>query len=153
MINTILVAIDTTDEQARSIVRVAASLAKDHDARLYALAVFQFSPQVIAGPGVAVAASPPSPEEEARLRDETTDQLNGIISDAAVDVEPLVEQGNPVNVINGMARTLDADLTVVGCHQKGFWKALLDPSVSKTLLDDAPNALFVVTSSFIERLG
>ena len=153
MINRILVAIDTTDEQARSIVRVAASLAKDHDARLYALAVFQVSPHVIAGPGAAAAAAPPSPEEQAWLRDETMDQLNEIISDTAVDAEPLVEQGNPVNAINGMARTLDADLTVVGCHQKGFWKALLDPSVSKTLLDDAPNALLVVTSSFIERLG
>jgi len=153
MINKVLVAIDTTDEQARSIVRIAACLAKDRDARLYALAVFQVSPHVIAGPGAAAAAAPPSPEEQARVRDETMDQLNEIISDTAVDAEPLVEQGNPVSAINGMARTLDADLTVVGCHQKGFWKALLDPSVSKTLLDDAPNALFVVTSAFIERLG
>ena len=153
MISNILVAIDTNDEQASKIVGIAANLARTHNAQLNVLAVYQHETVVVGSLGGAVAAVPLSPEEDTRLMQAVEARLREIISAAAPDAKLLVEGGAPALKINEAARSLEADLTVVGCHQKGFWQSLFDPSVSKTVLDDAPNAIFVVTDSSIDKLA
>jgi len=60
-------------------------------------------------------------------------------------VEPLVEVGMPVDRIVAAADEHDVDVIVVGAHDKGFLRRLVDPSVSEGVIHRAHRPVLVVS--------
>ena len=59
-------------------------------------------------------------------------------------VEPVAELGDPVGRIVAAADSHDVDLIVVGAHDKGFLRRLVDPSVSQGVLHHTRRPVLVV---------
>jgi nucleotide-binding universal stress UspA family protein len=59
--------------------------------------------------------------------------------------EPLVEVGMPVDRIVAAADEHDVDVIVVGAHDKGFLRRLVDPSVSEGVIHRAHRPVLVVS--------
>ena len=59
-------------------------------------------------------------------------------------VEPVAELGDPVGRIVAAADSHDVDLIVVGAHDKGFLRRLVDPSVSHGVLHHTRRPVLVV---------
>ena len=76
---------------------------------------------------------------QAETRGERALRASGVESD-----EELVEHGDPVDVIRRSAQEHDADLVVVGTSDKGWWRRLLEGSVSHGLVHHAEVPVLVV---------
>ena len=63
-----------------------------------------------------------------------------------------VLEGNPSRDAASYAKKNDADLIVIGSHQKGWLKRLLEGSESADMIREAPCAVFVVTKAHKDRL-
>ena len=68
--------------------------------------------------------------------------------------EPLMRQtklhvalGDPAEVLTSFAKQVRADLLVVGTHEKNRWQRLVQGSVVRQLVDEAPVSVCVATSS------
>jgi len=59
-------------------------------------------------------------------------------------VEPVAELGDPVGGIVAVAEAHDVDLIVVGAHDKGFLRRLVDPSISQAVLHHTRRPVLVV---------
>lgn len=64
-----------------------------------------------------------------------------------------VLEGNPSRDAASYARKNNADLIVIGSHQKGWWKRLLEGSESADMIREAPCAVFVVTTAHLDKAG
>lgn len=64
-----------------------------------------------------------------------------------------VLDGNPSRDAAGYAKKINADLIVIGSHQKAWWKRLLVGSESSDMLREAPCAVFVVTEAHRKRVN
>jgi nucleotide-binding universal stress UspA family protein len=62
-----------------------------------------------------------------------------------------VLEGNPSRDAASYAKKVNADLIVIGSHQKAWWKRLLLGSESSDMLREAPCAVFVVTEAHKKR--
>ena len=62
-----------------------------------------------------------------------------------------VLEGNPSRDAASYARKNNADLIVIGSHQKNWWKRLLEGSESSDMIREAPCAVFVVTSAHMKK--
>lgn len=62
-----------------------------------------------------------------------------------------VLEGNPSRDAASYATKQSADLIVIGSHQKGWWKRLLEGSESADMIREAPCAVFVVTRAHKDR--
>ena len=63
-----------------------------------------------------------------------------------------VLEGNPSRDAADYAKKINADLIVIGSHQKGWLKRLLQGSESADMIREAPCAVFVVTTAHKKRL-
>ena len=52
--------------------------------------------------------------------------------------------GDPGRIICQRATEGQADVIVIGSHDKGFWERLIDPSVGRYLADNAPCPVLIV---------
>lgn len=64
-----------------------------------------------------------------------------------------VLEGNPSRDAASYAKKIDADLIVIGSHQKGWLKRLLEGSESADMIREAPCAVFVVTMAHKKKLA
>lgn len=60
------------------------------------------------------------------------------------EVEVVADSGDPVRRICEMADAQHADVIVVGAHDKGFWRRLVDPSVSEGVVHHSDVPVLVV---------
>ncbi|MCC6434262.1 MAG: universal stress protein [Acidimicrobiales bacterium] len=60
------------------------------------------------------------------------------------DIEVVTDAGDPVQRICEVADEHEADVIVVGAHDKGFWRRLVDPSVSEGVLHRTNRPVLVV---------
>lgn len=60
------------------------------------------------------------------------------------DVAVVTESGDPVQRICEVAEEHGVDVIVVGAHDKGFWRRLVDPSVSEGVLHRTHRPVLVV---------
>ncbi|MEQ8559325.1 MAG: universal stress protein [Henriciella sp.] len=67
--------------------------------------------------------------------------------------ELAVLEGNPSRDAASYAKKNDVDLIVIGSHQKGWWKRLLEGSESSDMIREAPCAVFVVTTAHKKKTG
>ncbi|WP_300378462.1 universal stress protein [Henriciella sp.] len=64
-----------------------------------------------------------------------------------------VLEGNPSRDAASYAKKNNIDLIVIGSHQKGWWKRLLQGSESSDMIREAPCAVFVVTTAHKKKTG
>jgi nucleotide-binding universal stress UspA family protein len=142
----VLVALDESSASKHA-AQVASRLFGGPDTEFLALSVARV-PTAWADPFGGVYALPQSfwdnlPSEGMSEEEilEATDQ-SGI-----VDAEPLLDVGGPVERIIAAAEEHDVDVIVVGSHDKGFLRRLIDPSVSEGVVHQSQRPVLVVNEA------
>jgi len=140
MFSTIAVGTDGS-ATASEAVRAAAEIARRFDADLFLLSAYRESGES--------ATDPVGDEEQwafkpvARLREELTRTETELKRDG-LRVKTLVNEGNPAEVLIGLAEECGADLLVIG--NRGMRRRVLG-SVPNTVTHRAPCAVLVVKTS------
>jgi nucleotide-binding universal stress UspA family protein len=135
----VLIALDHTEcstHAAREAVRLFP------DAEFLAINVAQMPvPWVVEGYGAVYSLPPNWPPPADELQD-------ALRRDAeAAGVEPtalLTDTGDPASRICAAADAHDVDVIVVGAHEKGLWRRLVDPSVSTEVTHETHRSVLVV---------
>jgi len=154
---TIIAAINLEDDLARGVLATAIALAKRDDAKLWVVDVWMplryAMATGISDPLGATAMIPSAADleadNEARLMQEK--ELQALCTEMDADAKALMLEGEPGKAIAQFAREKNADLIVVGTHQKGAWKALFSGAPSRDIVRDAPCAILLVPKAMIER--
>ncbi|RIJ28734.1 universal stress protein [Henriciella algicola] len=148
--NKVIAVIDIDDHLAPMIMKTAASLTAS-SGELHAIDsnpfITTFESPYAAG---AIEADAKAHQADADRRQEAMEALTATYSPAATVA---VLDGDPSRDAASYAKKIDADLIVIGSHQKTWWKRLLLGSESSDMLREAPCAVFVVTEAYTKRLG
>ena len=99
--------------------------------------------------GGAIAADVESHRINAERRAE---RLGDLVDKYAAGATKMTMDGDASRGATTYAREVDADLIVIGSHQKGWWSRLIEGSESEDFLRESPCAIFVVTKSWKEKL-
>ena len=76
------------------------------------------------------------------------DELNALAEDVGLDdAEILQVEGDPATAICDAAHAHDVDVVVVGSHDKGVLRRLLDPSVAHAVVQGTYKPVLVVSGS------
>jgi nucleotide-binding universal stress UspA family protein len=125
---------------------LACSLARDHGGRVIVLHVAE---RPLVAPGGAMIHPPPGGAFEA-----IEEQVRAVKPpDAAVPVEHLLEEGDPVEEILRVARECRVDLIVMGTHGRTGLTHLLLGSVAEQVVRRATCPVLVVKTPFGELGG
>ena len=140
----VLVALDESPVSRRA-AQVAGRLFAGPDTEFLAISVAEV-PTAWGDPFGGVYALPQSfwndiPSEGLTARDVAAEADASGLAHA----EPLVEVGMPVERIVAAADEHDVDVIVVGAHDKGFLRRLVDPSVSEGVNHRAHRPVLVVS--------
>jgi nucleotide-binding universal stress UspA family protein len=142
----------------RILIALDASPVSIHAARV-ATRLFQGVPDVeflaisVANVPVAWAGDPTGgayalPESVWQELDDQARDETGVVERAheagITQVEPVADMGDPVDRIVAAAEEHDVALVVVGAHDKGFLRKLVDPSVSHGVLRHTHRPVLVV---------
>ncbi len=130
-INRILCPVDLSDV-SRHAIEHAALLARWYDATITTLHVC--NPVVVPAADFAVVRMPPNPEDIEAARAQVAACLE---SAGGVDSIVVVETGEPVDRILEHAKTLPADLIVIGTHGVGGFQHLVLGSITEKVLRKA----------------
>lgn len=126
---TVLIALDESPVSLHA-AREASRLFGATTARFLVVNVAQTpAPWIPLGGFGLVSVPPPGWEEKAALADEDA-LARSAESVGVTDPEVLTQVGDPVQAICAAADEHDADVVVVGAHQKGFLARIASPSVS-----------------------
>lgn len=80
-------------------------------------------------------------------------QMKALAATRASDAHLAVLDGNPSRDAASYGKKIGADLIVIGSHQKGWLKRLLEGSESADMIREAPCAVFVVTEAHKKRVS
>jgi nucleotide-binding universal stress UspA family protein len=156
---TIIAAIEFNDDLAPAVLHMATMLAKRDKAKLWVVDVWpelQYSVATgIADPLGATAMMPSKANLEAdrSARKERESMLADMAKSTGANAEAIVLDGEAAKGITDFARENNADLIVVGTHQKGAWKALLDGAPSRDIVREAPCAILLVPKLYAKKLN
>ena len=146
----VVAVIDVDDELAPFIMNIAREMTAT-DGELHAIDsnpfITTFESPYAAG---ALEADAQAHKADAERRKEDMDALAAAHGPTA---HVAVLDGNPSRDAASYAQKIDADLIVIGSHQKTWWKRLLLGSESSDMLREAPCAVFVVTQAHRRRAG
>ncbi len=121
--------------------RVACLLARDHGARLIVMHVLERPLLTYAG----VMTAPPPPPPSAEERQAVQAQLCRINpSDPVIEVERLLEEGDPTTAILQVAQERRCELIVMGTHGRTGLGRLLMGSVAEQIVRKAPCPVLTV---------
>jgi nucleotide-binding universal stress UspA family protein len=142
----ILVAIDgspQSDKAAEEAIRLAAGNQSQFKSRVYALLVLPNAPAATYTDFV-----PAAPMTESKKWDELRERIFYVVEKCAAEhdipLEMIVEYGDPVDKILGLAKREEIDVIVIGSSGKGFIQRRLKGSVSHKVASNAACSVFVV---------
>lgn len=142
-IKTIVAAVDLDDDLARAILKTAVDLAGIFAAALHVVDVI--APMKSFETLYAMKAMAHDVEAHKRAVAQRSAQLDSLVSQVRPSAKATVIQGHPGEAVADYARENNADLLVIGSHQKGWWESLTTGALSPELVRDAPCAVYVVT--------
>jgi len=146
-IRTMLHPTDFSEHSANAF-QFACALAHDFGARLIVLHVEERP--LIAYPGVAMAPPPLPPSKEERVA--LLAKLQQVrSSDAEIQVEHRLEQGDPTTGILEVAQEVSCDLIVLGSHGRTGLNRLLMGSVAEGVMRAAPCPVLTVKTPLPEH--
>jgi nucleotide-binding universal stress UspA family protein len=142
----VLVALDESAVSRRA-AEEAARLFSGGDAEFLMISVARGpAPWVPVGGFGLVSVPPPGWEDAARALDETEIEQRAREA-GATPAEVFTEVGDAVECICTAAEEHDVDVVVVGGHNKGFLRRLLDPSVSAGVVRGTHRPVLVVSGA------
>jgi len=150
-IKTIIAAVDLADDLSSAILKTAAELSELFHARLHVVDVI--TPIKGFETLHAMDATMHNVEAHQKAEAERLEQLTSLVSKVMPLAKPIVVQGNPGEAVADYAKKNDADLLIIGSHQKGWWETLASGAASPELVRDAPCAVYVVTKEAARKIG
>ncbi len=157
--HTIVAAINLDDDLAHGVLETAAALANRDKANLWVVDVWPDLPFAlgagIANPLSATAMTPSAANIDAdkAARAVRVTELETLVFRSAPGAKAVVLGGEPAEEITNFARDKQADLLVVGTHQKGNWSAFFDGAPSRDIVRNAPCAIFLVPKAHRKKTG
>ncbi len=142
-INTIIAAVDLEDDLSSAILKTAAELSELFHAKLHVVDVV--TPIKGFETLHAMDAVTRDLEYHQKAEAENLAKLTSLVSGVAPSATPIVVQGEPGKSVADYARENNADLLVIGSHQKGWWETLTSGAASPELVREAPCAVYIVT--------
>ncbi len=147
----IVAAVDVNDSLAEIVLMTARDLAEASGGELHVFDAVPFintidSPYEIGSLQLEQLAHQ---QEDEQRRSSTAALVKRIAPNAIARVE----EGDASQGVTDHARKVDADLIVVGSHQKNWWLSLIQGSESRDVIREAPCAVFVVTSAHKKRIA
>ena len=144
----VVAVIDVDDELAALVMEVAAQLTSG-SGELHAIDsnpfITTFESPYAAG-SLEADAEAHRADEQRRTKD-----MEALAEQYAPGAIIAVLDGNPSRDAAGYAKKVNAELIVIGSHQKTWWKRLLLGSESSDMIREAPCAVFVVTEAYRKR--
>lgn len=150
-INTIVSAVDLDDDLARAILKTAVDLAGVFGATLHVVDVI--APMKGFETLYAMKAMAHDVEAHKRAVMQRSEQLDRLVSEVMPSAKAIVVQGNPGEAVAEYARNHNADLLVIGSHQKGWWETLTTGAASPELVRNAPCSVYVVTKGIARHVA
>ena len=144
-INTIVAAVQLDDNLVDSILKTAAELSRVFNATLHVVDVV--TPMKEFETLYAMDAVAQDVEGHQKAVAERLKQLTSLVSKLTPSAKPIVVQGRAGQAVADYARDNNADLLVVGSHEKGWWETLTSGAASPELVREAPCAVYVVTKA------
>ncbi len=153
----IIAAVDVSDDLASDVLRVADSFAHKNGANLRTVSVWPpFSVETSAfatDMGVTGAvAGRAALEHHQEGRVVCQERLDELAKTYAPGASATILDGDASKAVSDFAEEVDADLIVIGSHQRGFWGALFQGNTSTHFIHNAPCAVFIVTKTYAEKL-
>ena len=143
MLETILVAVDASDQQ-HAVLLHAAEISRRFDAKLHVLSVYDLS-QI---------AEVKMSELVPGIFDALETEANNLLEDArqqlkewGIKAQGHFVQGSVVEQIVLLAKELDADLVVMGHRYVSGLRRLLERSAAKALIDESPCSVMIIRES------
>ena len=149
-INTIIAAVDVDDDLAETILRTAAELTEIFGASLHV--VDAVKPIESINHLYAVGAVTQDLEANEKTEEENLRRLTSLVSKITPSAKSVVVHGNPGKAVADYAQENNADLLIIGSHQKGWWEKLASGAASPELVREAPCAVYVVTKEAARSL-
>lgn len=145
-ISTIVVAMDLHDDLGDAVLITGTALSERLGAKLHVVDIW---PQLEAGgfPYSKMGEAAELDQYEAK-RSERKAEFEARVLPIAPDAIRSALIGDTADTIAEYLSSENADLLVIGSHQKGFWERLWQGSVSDDTIHEAPCAVFVVTAPF-----
>ena len=150
-IKTIVTAVDLEDDLCNATLETAADLAGTFGATLHVVDVV--TPMNDFETLYAMDAVRHDIETHQKATAENLKRLTGRVSEIAPSAKPIVVEGRPGEAVANYASENNADLLVIGSHQKGWWETLASGAASQELVRDAPCAVYVVTRQAIQNVA
>lgn len=142
-ISIIIAAVDVDDDLAKPILRTAADLSEIFGASLHIVDVV--TPLESIGTLYAVGPVTHDLEAHGKAEEENLKRLTSLVAEITPSAKPVVVRGNPGKAVADYAQENNADLLIIGSHQKGWWEKLASGAASPELVREAPCAVYVVT--------
>lgn len=148
-IKTIVAALDIKDDLGPSVLKTASALSERLGAGLHVIDIWPRLDAVGFPYSKMGEAAELEQYESARTARKT--ELEARVKSVAPSAIIMSPTGATADTIVDYLKAENADLLVIGSHQKSFWQRMLAGSVSEEAIHEAPCAVFVVTPGFSSR--
>lgn len=150
-IETIVTAVDLDDDLCMAVIKTGISLAERFGAEIHVIDAWPPLSDVGFPYAQRAAVKTIQQDEAARnaRREELAEKLS-LLEPRAITMVPV---GETADAIAKYARAQDADLLVIGSHQKGLFERMMGGGTSAEIIHAAPCGLFLVTPGFAEALN
>lgn len=150
-IKTIVAAVDLDDDLSNTVIRAAVAMAERFGAKLHVIDAWP--PLTGIGFPYAQKATIKAIEEHRASRKQRRDELEAKVRALEPRALTMVPVGDAPDAIATYARNQEADLLVIGSHQKGLFERMMSGGASAEIIHNAPCGLFLVTPGMAESLG
>ena len=148
---TIVAAAELDDDLVNAILESAVRLAEAFDANLHVVDVV--TPMKDFETPHAMDALDHDLEAHHKIGEQRLDQLTSLVANLMPAARADVIYGDPGRAVADYARENNADLLVIGSHQKGWWETMTKGAVSPELIRESPCAVFVVTKAVARMMA
>ena len=155
---TILAAIDNQDTLASGVIQAACALAMRDDAQLIIIEAWPelqiATAEGFADPmgGAVILPLPEDIDADKNARSAREKEIKALVASHCLNAKVHMLDGDPAEAVIDYAAQIDADIIVVGSHQKGMWQALVSGTPSRDIARRAPCAVFLVNQPFVEKM-
>lgn len=146
---TIVTALDLEDDLAHAVLQTAADIAGRYGAKLHVVDAW---PKLVdVGFPYARRAEIAEIEKHESERQDRLAQLRERVARVSTTAIVMAPVGDKTQTLETYLKNEQADLLVIGSHQKGVLEKLFSGSISMEMLRQAPCAVLVVTKAYADK--
>lgn len=149
-VSTIVAAIDLSDDLGQAVLKAGAALSERFGAKLHVVDIWP-KLEAVGFPYSKMGEAAELEQYESK-RDARSADLEARVNQVAPDAITMSPSGATADTIVDYIEAENADILVIGSHQKPFWQRMLTGSVSEEAIHEAPCAIFVVTPEYAKLI-